>query len=76
MEGGKAAQIKNIMKKKHQQKLLVVSGALFLLLNAPFLLLYNRPELNLGIPIIYIYIFMIWMISIFVTYFIFKLFDE
>ncbi|WP_124642431.1 hypothetical protein [Amniculibacterium aquaticum] len=64
------------MKIKHQQKLAILSVVLFLLFNAPFLLLFNDHELNLGIPIFYIYIFLIWMISIVVSYSIFKLFDE
>ena len=64
------------MKKKHQQKLVLLSILLFLSFNAPFLLIFNDFKFILGIPIIYIYIFIIWLISIFVSYFIFKLFDE
>jgi hypothetical protein len=31
-----------------------------LLFNYPFLALFNRPELFLGIPIFYVYLFAVW----------------
>jgi hypothetical protein len=55
------------MKKRHEQKLLVLSLALWLLLNLPLLLLFDAAEPWLGIPQIYWYIFSIWTFSIVVT---------
>ena len=64
------------MKKKHQQKLIILSVVLFLLFNAPFLLIFNGIHFNFGMPSLYIYIFLIWLVSILVSYSIFHLFDE
>lgn len=55
------------MKKRHQQKLVVLSLFLFLALNLPLLLLFDSSDAFLGIPIFYIYVFSIWAISILVS---------
>lgn len=51
------------MKKRHQQKLVVLSIALFVMLNAPILLLFNSSEPVFGFPLVYIYIFTVWFLS-------------
>nr|WP_130733821.1 hypothetical protein [Flavobacterium sp. J27] len=55
------------MKKRHQQKLVVLTVFLFLSFNIPLLLLFDSSEPFLGIPIFYIYIFSIWTFSVIVS---------
>jgi ABC-type sugar transport system permease subunit len=55
------------MKKRHQQKLVVVSLFLLISLNLPLLLLFDSSEAFMGVPLFYIYVFSIWMISIMVS---------
>lgn len=64
------------MKKRHEQKLVILSIALLVLFNAPILLLFNSVKNTFGLPFIYIYMFGIWLISIVICYFIFKKYDE
>lgn len=52
------------MKKRHQQKLVVLTVFLFLTLNLPLLLLFDSSDSFIGIPIFYIYVFSIWAFSI------------
>jgi hypothetical protein len=55
------------MKKRHQQKLLVLSIGLLIAFNLPILLLFDSTNALLGLPIIYIYIFSLWLFSILVS---------
>jgi hypothetical protein len=55
------------MKKRHQQKLIVLTFVLLLALNLPILLLFDSIQEVLGLPAIYIYIFTIWSISTFTS---------
>lgn len=64
------------MKKRHQQKLVVVSMALLIGLNVPIVLLFDSSQSLLGFPIIYIYIFSVWSFSVLLTFFIIKRYDE
>ena len=52
------------MKKRHQQKLVVLSLLLLLALNLPIVLLFDSSESFLGFPIIYIYVFSVWLFSV------------
>ena len=52
------------MKKRHQHKLVVLSLLLVLALNLPLVLLFDSSESFLGFPIIYIYIFSVWLFSV------------
>jgi hypothetical protein len=47
------------MKKRHQQKLIVLSIGLLIAFNLPILLLFDSSVPFLGFPVIYIYIFSI-----------------
>ena len=60
------------MKKRHEQKLVILSLALFLLLNIPFILIFNIEAVFLGIPIIYLAFFSIWVISIIISFIVIK----
>lgn len=52
------------MKKRHQQKLVVLSLLLLLVLNLPIVLLFDSADNVLGLPVIYIYIFSVWLFSV------------
>ena len=52
------------MKKRHQQKLVVLSVLLLLVLNLPIVLLFDSADNVFGFPVIYIYIFSIWLFSV------------
>nr|WP_291869919.1 hypothetical protein [Maribacter sp.] len=60
------------MKKRHIQKLVVLSLGLFFVLNIPFLLIFNNNGAILGIPTMYFSIFLIWAISIIISYIVLK----
>ena len=64
------------MKKRHQQKLVILSIALFILFNAPVLLLFNSSQKLIGLPLIYVYIFLVWGASCITSFIIFKKFHE
>lgn len=64
------------MKKRHQQKLIVLSFALFIAFNLPILLLFDSIQKVFGLPFIYIYLFSIWLISILITFIIIKRYYE
>ena len=56
------------MKKRHQQKLIVLSLLLLLVLNLPIVLLFDSADNVLGFPVIYIYIFSIWLFSVLMSW--------
>jgi len=64
------------MKKRHQQKLIILSVILLFLFNIPLILLFNKGVAFMGLPILYIYIFFIWIASIIVSYLILKKYYE
>lgn len=53
-----------IMKKRREQKLLLIALVLFLLLNVPFVLLYMSPCSVGGLPLSYFMIFLYWLLAI------------
>lgn len=55
------------MKKRHEQKLVVLSIALFLAFNVPFVLIFNFEGAIFGIPTFYFSIFSIWLLSILIS---------
>ncbi|KMQ70987.1 hypothetical protein [Chryseobacterium koreense] len=64
------------MKKRHKQKLVILSIILFLMFNVPLLLLFNSSEHFWGFPIIYVYLFSVWFIGIAISFIVFKTTDE
>jgi hypothetical protein len=64
------------MKKRHQQKLIILSFILLSLFNFPLLLLFNTSSSFLGFPVIYFYIFFVWIVDIIVSYKILKKYYE
>jgi len=61
-----------IMKKRHEQKLVVLSIALLLVFNIPFVLIFNFEGAIFGIPTLYFSLFTFWMISIVISYIVLK----
>ena len=64
------------MKKRHKQTLVILSITLFVMFNAPVLLLFNRTQQMWGLPMIYLFIFMVWLASCIASFLIFRKFDE
>jgi len=62
----------NQMKKRHEQKLAVLSLALFLIFNIPFILVFNFEGAIFGIPTLYFSIFSFWLLSIIISYIVLK----
>ncbi len=60
------------MKKRHEQKLVVLSITLFLLFNVPFVLIFNKEGQVFGIPIFYFCIFLVWLLSIIISFIVLK----
>jgi len=64
------------MKKRHEQKLILLSAGLLIAFSIPISLLFNSEKEVLGFPRILVYIFFIWMVSIVISFFIVKKYDE
>ncbi|MCB0399391.1 MAG: hypothetical protein KDD26_07160 [Winogradskyella sp.] len=60
------------MKKRHEQKLIILSITALVVLNLPFLLIFNSDGHVFGIPTFYFSIFSIWLVVILVSYFVLK----
>lgn len=56
------------MKKRHEQKLVVMAISLFLVFNIPFLLVFNLDGEVFGFPAFYFSLFFIWLLSIVISY--------
>ncbi len=66
----------SIMKKRHEQKLIILSVGLLIAFSIPVSLLFNSEKEVLGFPRILVYVFSVWMISIMISFFIVKKYDE
>lgn len=64
------------MKKRHEQKLILLSIFLFVVWNAPILLLFDSSHPFLGIPKVYIFIFSVWALAIALSLIITKRYNE
>jgi hypothetical protein len=51
-----------------RQKLILLSILLLVLLSYPFISIANKIELAGGFPVLYLYIFLVWLITIIVLY--------
>ncbi|WP_304141359.1 MULTISPECIES: hypothetical protein [Mesoflavibacter] len=60
------------MKKRHEQKLIVLSIALFLMFNLPFVLIFNVDGHLFGIPYFYVLIFSTWLLSVVISFIVLK----
>ncbi|SHE49061.1 hypothetical protein SAMN05444408_101616 [Chryseobacterium takakiae] len=68
--------LSSLMKKRHEQKLIILSIGLMIAFSIPISLLFNSDKEVLGYPMILIYIFALWMISIIISFIIIKRYDE
>ncbi|MDN3676935.1 hypothetical protein QWY90_06390 [Flavobacterium paronense] len=64
------------MKQRHQQKLVIISMVLLIGLNIPILLLFDSSQCVMGFPVIYIYIFSVWLSSVLLSFVIIKRYNE
>ncbi|AZA98159.1 hypothetical protein EG359_00385 [Chryseobacterium joostei] len=64
------------MKKRHEQKLVILSIGLMIAFSIPISLLFNSDREVLGYPMILIYLFAVWMTSIIISFVIVKKYDE
>ncbi|CAH0334594.1 hypothetical protein FVB9288_00185 [Flavobacterium sp. CECT 9288] len=64
------------MKKRHEQKMVILSLLMLIALNLPLILLFDSSESLFGFPITYIYIFSVWLFSIIVSFIIIKRYYE
>jgi len=64
------------MKKRHEQKLIIISFALLIAFSIPISLLFNSERKVLGYPMILVYLFAMWSISIIISFVIIKKYDE
>lgn len=64
------------MKKRHEQKLIILSIGLMIAFSIPVSLLFNSDRKVLGYPMILIYMFVVWMISIIISFVIVRRYDE
>lgn len=55
------------MKKRHQQKLVVLSLLLLVLFNLPIILLFDSSDSLFGLPIIYVYVFSVWLFLVLIS---------
>lgn len=64
------------MKKRHEQKLIILTIAMLIAFSIPISLLFNSEREVLGYPMILVYLFAVWMISIIISFVIIKKYDE
>lgn len=60
------------MKKRHEQKLLILSLGLFFVFNVPFLLAYNINDAIFGVPVFFFSIFGFWLFSVGLSWYVLK----
>ncbi|KGO94711.1 hypothetical protein [Flavobacterium subsaxonicum] len=64
------------MKRRHEQKLIILSIFLLMAFNMPLLLLFDSASDIGGIPLVYVYFFSLCMLSILVSLFVIKIYYE
>ncbi|OIP47254.1 MAG: hypothetical protein COZ16_11590 [Flavobacteriaceae bacterium CG_4_10_14_3_um_filter_31_253] len=64
------------MKKRHEQKMILLSVGLLFVFNLPFIFIFNSKNLIFGIPIFYFSIAVICLISVIISLVILKKFYE
>ena len=64
------------MKKRHQQKLVVLGIVLFFIWNVPFVSIFDADFQIVGFPAFYVLIFISWFFAIVLSYIILKKFYE
>ncbi|WP_294207129.1 hypothetical protein [uncultured Chryseobacterium sp.] len=63
------------MKKRHEQKLILLSIGLMVAFSIPVSLLFNSEQEVLGYPMLLVYFFALWMASIITAFIIVKKYE-
>lgn len=63
------------MKKRHEQKLILLSIGLMVTFSIPVSLLFNSEQEVLGYPMLLVYFFALWMASIITAFIIVKKYE-
>ncbi|MDR6513881.1 hypothetical protein [Chryseobacterium camelliae] len=63
------------MKKRHEQKLILLSIGLMVAFSIPVSLLFNSEQEVLGYPMLLVYFFAVWMVSIITAFVIVKKYE-
>ncbi|OYU84288.1 MAG: hypothetical protein CFE24_07325 [Flavobacterium sp. BFFFF2] len=64
------------MKKRHQQKLIILSFALWVLFNFPLVLLFNSSDQVGGYPILSVYLFSVVCLSVLISWLVITIYHE
>ncbi|WP_334113424.1 hypothetical protein [Paucihalobacter sp.] len=56
------------MKKRHEQKLVILAIALLVAFNIPMIYIFDIDAAIFGIPVLYAFIFIIWLLAIVISY--------
>ena len=64
------------MKKRHEQKLVILAFGLALIFNVPFVLTLSKDFVIFGIPFFYFALFLIWLLSIVISYYVLNKYYE
>ncbi len=64
------------MKKKYEQKLIVLSIVLVFLFNIPLIFIFNGKASIFGFPVLYFSIFFIWLFTILISFYILNKYYE
>jgi len=64
------------MRKRHEQKLLILAILLLMAFNMPLMLLFDSADAVGGIPVLYVYFFSVWILSILVSLFVIRRYYE
>ena len=64
------------MKKRHQQKLIIITLLLWMGFNMPLVLLFDSAQEIGGFPLIYIYFFSLWVLAILLSLLIVRRYNE
>ncbi|WP_264509775.1 hypothetical protein [Flavobacterium sp. N1719] len=64
------------MKKRHQQKLIIIALILWMGFNLPLVLLFDSAQNMGGFPLIYVYFFSLWILAILLSLLIVRRYNE
>lgn len=56
------------LKKRHEQKLVILALALLVAFNIPMVYIFDIDTAIFGIPVLYAFIFFIWLLAIVISY--------
>lgn len=64
------------MKRRHEQKLIILALLLLICFNLPIVLLFDSAQSLVGIPVIYFYLFSVCVFSILISLYIVNRYHE